>query len=65
MQLPGPEEIEFQEKEKELTDAVIKVIAMAKKEIVEISNSIAKQNVVDACKAAANATFEFQAIMKD
>jgi hypothetical protein len=65
MQLPGPEEIEFQEKEKELTDAVIKVIAMAKKEIVEISNSIAKQNVVDACKAAANATFEFQAIMKE
>jgi len=59
-----PVEEEFATKEKELTDAVIKVIAMAKKETMEIITESTKANIVEACKSAASFTFEFQALMK-
>ncbi len=59
-----PVEEEFATKEKELTDAVIKVIAMAKKETMEITTESTKANIVEACKSAASFTFEFQALMK-
>lgn len=61
---PSPMDEEFVQKEKEVTDAVIQVIAMAKKENQEILNEETKAVVVEACKQAVAQTMAFQNTMK-
>jgi len=60
----SPGEEEFQAKEKEITDVVIKVIAMVKKENQEVTNEELKASVVEACKGAVGQTLNFQNTMK-
>jgi hypothetical protein len=60
----SPMDEEFAQKEKEVTDAVIQVIAMAKKENQEILNEETKAVVVEACKQAVASTMAFQNTMK-
>lgn len=57
-------EEEFQSKEKEITDVVIKVISLAKKENQEVINEELKASVVEACKKAVAETLAFQNTMK-
>jgi hypothetical protein len=60
----SPGEIEFQEKEKEITDAVIRVIGVAKRENQQVLNEEVKAMVVEACKSAVAQTMAFQNTMK-
>lgn len=64
--MPPPPQIdeEFAQKEKEVTDAVIQVIAMAKRENQEILNEETKAVVVETCKQAVAQTMAFQNTMK-
>ena len=54
-------EQEFIAQEKGITEAVIRVIGVAKKENALIDNEDVQQSVVDACKAAVAKTQQFKA----
>lgn len=57
-------EQEFLAQEKTITDAVIGVIAVAKKENAHIEDAQVSQSVVDACKLAVGRTQQFKALMQ-
>lgn len=61
---PSSFEEEFSEKEKEVTDQVIRVISVAKEEKQQLDNEANIDNIVEACKSAFLKTREFQAAMQ-
>lgn len=57
-------EQEFLAQEKSITDAVIGVIAVAKKENAQIADGVVSASVVEACKLAVAKTQQFKALMQ-
>lgn len=59
-----PVEEMFQGFEKQITDSVLSLLGIAKKEIVELNNEELKANILDSCKQCVARTQLFQQMHK-